>query len=274
MTAFLSFEWLKLTKRWMPRVILAMIAGLMILAFWGMGSRGHEVPNLLLPRGWLLALLFTSFFAPFFWPVLGGSWAGNEYGWGTIRMILTRRPYRVQHVLAALLVLVGGLAIAMLVVLIVGTLAGIAASFFTHKDTFVSAAFDNAYPATLLKSFLAAWYVSAFFLTLGYGFAIIFRSAAVGIGVGIGSSLAEFILRGIFNGLGGAWQNIADHFPVVYTNDFVTQVARSGLAAGTDAASRSPGAPSAGQSMLAITIYLAALLIVTLAVVRTRDVTA
>jgi hypothetical protein len=274
MTAFLSSEWLKLTKRWMPRVILGMIAGLMILAFWGQGTRVSEQVNLLLPRGWLVALLFTSFFAPFFWPVLGGSWAGNEYGWGTIRMVLTRRPYRVRNVLAAQFVLMAGLALAMLCVLIVGTLAGVAVAIFTHNSTFVSGAFDGSYLATLLKTLLAAWYVSSFFLILGFACATIFRSAAVGIGVGIGSSLAEFILRGIFNRLGGIWKDIADHFPVVYTNDFVTRVAHSGLVPGTDLASVNQGAPSAGQSMTAITIYLAVFLIATLVVVRNRDVTA
>jgi ABC-2 type transport system permease protein len=274
MTPYLSFEWLKLTKRWMPRVILLLIAALMVLAFWGQGTRAGDQVNLILPRGWLAALIFTSFFAPFFWPVLGGSWAGNEYGWGTIRMVLTRRPYRLLYVLAAMVILMAGLALAMLLVLVVGTLAGIGVAIFTQNSGFVSSAFDGAYVGTLLKTFVAAWYVSSFFLILGYTMATLFRSAAVGIGVGIGSSLAEIILRGIFNRLGGNWREIANHFPVVYTNDFVSRVAHSGLVSGTEMSSISPDAPGAVQSLIAITVYLAALVIVTLVVVRTRDVTA
>jgi hypothetical protein len=81
-------------------------------------------------------------------------------------------------------------------------------------------------------------------------------------------------LRGIFNRLGGHWKDIADHFPVVYTNDFVTRVAHSGLVPGTDLSSVGPNAPSAGQSITGITLYLAVLMIATMVVVRTRDVTA
>ena len=112
MSAYLSFEWLKLSKRWMPRVILALVLALLIIFFWGQSTRLEDRPDLVLPRGWLTAMIFFSFAAPFFWPVLGGSWAGNEYGWGTIRTILTRRPYRMEHVLAALAILLAGLLVA------------------------------------------------------------------------------------------------------------------------------------------------------------------
>ena len=82
MIAYASFEWLKFSKRWMPRVIVLLSLALIVLAFWGQSTHteGGDLPNLFLPRGWLAALTFCSFFAPFFWPVLGGSWAGNEYG--------------------------------------------------------------------------------------------------------------------------------------------------------------------------------------------------
>ena len=63
MTAYLSFEWLKLTRRWMPRIILLLVATLTVLVFWGQGSRIDRVPDVVLPRGWLAALLFSAFFA-------------------------------------------------------------------------------------------------------------------------------------------------------------------------------------------------------------------
>jgi len=67
MMAYLSFEWLKLSKRWMPRIILALLLGLTLVGFWGQASRISGRPDMLLPRGWLAALSFCSFFAPFFW---------------------------------------------------------------------------------------------------------------------------------------------------------------------------------------------------------------
>ena len=110
MTAYLSFEWLKFQKRWMPRVIVVLLIALTVFAFWGQGTKVDGRANLFMPRGWLAALSFCSFFAPFFWPVLGASWAGNEYGWGTLRAVLTRRPSRIEHFTAALVVLIVGVA--------------------------------------------------------------------------------------------------------------------------------------------------------------------
>ena len=274
MSAYFSFEWLKFSRRWMPRVILVLMLGLIAVAFWGQATRVAELGNLVLPRGWLMTLIYASFFAPFFWPVLGGSWAGNEYGWGTIRLVLTRRPFRIEHALAALAVLVVGVGIALLATLIVGTAAGILVGVLTQSHAFASGVLDATFLATLLKGFLSAWYVAAFYLVLSYAAATIFRSAAVGIGIGIGSTLAQFVLRGIFFGLGGTWRNVADHFPVMYTNDMARLVVHSALVPGTEIAHVDPSLPSAGQSVAVLAIYMAALLIVTFVALRTRDVTA
>ncbi len=131
-----------------------------------------------------------------------------------------------------------------------------------------------AFIGTVVKCFLTAWFVAAFYLVLAYAAATIFRSAAVGIGVGIGSTLAEFVLRGIFDRLGGHWNDVASHFPVVYSNDVATRVASSGLIAGSNLASVDSSAPSAGISILALGIYMAIFLAITMAAVRSRDVTA
>ncbi|GAC1470357.1 MAG: hypothetical protein PVSMB7_21000 [Chloroflexota bacterium] len=218
-------------------------------------------------------MIFCSFFAPFFWPVLGGSWAGNEYGWGTIRMILTRRPYRIQYAMTSLAVLTAGLAIALVVILVTATIAGSIVALVTGHSVFTAGVFNASFLSTLAKSFVTAWYVATFFLVLAYAAATIFRSAAVGIGIGIGSTLAQFILRRILESLGGVWKDIAQHFPVMYTNDLTTLVASSGLVPGSNLASVSPGSPSAGQSVLAIAIYMCICLIATCMTIRLRDVT-
>lgn len=274
MTAYLSFEWLKLSRRWMPRIILLMMLGLLAIFFWGQGTRVNDQPNLILPRGWLTALLFGSFFAPFFWPVLGGSWAGNEYGWGTIRMVLTRRPFRLQQVAAALTILLVALGLALLVILVVGSAAGFLVSLFIGSSTFTSSVFGGDFLATLGKGFLSAWYVGAFYLILAYAAATIFRSAAVGIGFGIGATLAQVVLRGIFVALGGTWRDIANHFPVIYTNDLTRQVVASQMAPGTGFSTVDPAVPGVTESVLAIAVYIAILLAATVVAVRNRDVTA
>jgi ABC-2 type transport system permease protein len=274
MIAYMSFEWLKLTKRWMPRIILFLMLCLTVLVFWGQGSRLENQGDLFLPRGWLAALIYASFFAPFFWPVLGGSWAGNEYGWGTIRMILTRRPYRIQHALGALSILLIGVALALVAMLLVGSVAGFLVGVLTGNGGFTSGVLSGEFLGTVLKSFLAAWYVGAFYLILAYTAATVFRSAAVGIGIGIGSTLAEVVLRGIFTELGGTWKDIAQHFPVVYTQDMARLVAAPQLIPGTSMASVGSDLPGIGESTIVLAIYMAILLAITLVALRTRDVTA
>lgn len=273
MTAYLSFEWLKLSKRWMPRIILILLLGLLAVGFWGQGSRGETPVNLFLPRGVLSALVYSALFAPFFWPVLGGSWSGNEYGWGTIRMVLTRRPHRIEQALAALIVLLVGLVIALIGVLLVGVVAGALVGVLTGNSAYVSGVLTGSFAGTLIKTFLAAWYVGAFYLILSYACATIFRSAAVGIGAAIGSSLAEFVLRRIFIDLGGFWATIANHFPVLYTSDLATRVASAGLVPGYRP-TYDPAAPGIQESLIALGIFIAVLLVATVGTVRARDITA
>jgi ABC-type transport system involved in multi-copper enzyme maturation permease subunit len=274
MTAYLSFEWQKFSKRWMPRVILLMMLALTVLVFWGQATRIHGRGNLLLPRGWLAALAFSSFFGPFFWPVLGGSWAGNEYGWGTIRSILTRRPARATQALTALAVLLSGVLLGLIAILIIATGASLLVASFTGNASWTSGLFDGSFAATMLKGMLTAWYVSSFYLLLAYAAAVIARSAAVGIGFGIGSTLAEIVLRELFSSLGGVWNTIAEHFPFVYSQSMITRVVGSQLIPGTNLARVAPNTPDATQSLIALAIYAAILLAVLVGAVRMRDVTA
>jgi len=162
----LSFEWFKLSKRWMPRVVMVMLMGVIVLAFWGTSTRASNVGNLLLPRGWLTSLIFASFVAPFLWPVLGASWGGNEYGWGTIRMVLTRRPFRMQHVLGALAVLLFGLALALLVAAVASTVLAIIVAVATRQTAYTSSLLTGTFIATFCKAYLSAWVVASFYLLL------------------------------------------------------------------------------------------------------------
>jgi ABC-2 type transport system permease protein len=274
MSAYLSFEWLKLSKRWMPRVILIMLLAITVLAFWAQATRLEGRGNLLLPRAWLAALAFCSFFAPFFWPVLGGSWAGNEYGWGTIRSILTRRPARATQALTALAVLLIGVLIALVAILIVATGASVLVASFTGNPSWTSGLFTGTFAMTMLKGLVTAWYVSTFYLLLAYAAAVITRSAAVGIGFGIGSTLAEIVLRELFSSLGGVWNTISDHFPFIYSQDMITRVVGPQLIPGTRLSRVAPGTPSAEQSLIALAIYAAILLVVLIGAVQRRDVPA
>ena len=274
MTTLLAFEWLKFARRWMPRVVVLLLSGLTFVAFCALSASAGERGDLFLPRGWLAALSFSSFFAPFFWPLLGGSWAGNEYGWGTIRAILTRRPDRIAHALAALAILLAGVALGVLAILVAGSVAGLLIALLNGHDLVTPGVWSGAFLGTLLAGALTAWYVSAFYLLVAYAAATVARSAAVGVGVGLGATLAQYVLRSIFTGLGGVWREVAQHFPIVYANSMITRVVGPQLLPGTALATARSYEPSVGQSLVALALYGALCLVVALAAVHMRDVTA
>lgn len=271
MSALLAAEWLKLRHRWMPRVLVAIMLVIIGLLFWGTATSRQQRPDLLLPHAWVVGLLFSATVAPFIWPILGGSWAGNEYGWGTVRMVLSRRPNRAQFVLAGLLILSAFVALALVAALLFSTLASVVVALLTGNPLFVGDQFTGTLLVTVLKVFLAAWYVLLFYLALSYAAGTLFRSGAVGIGVGIGITLADLIVTGIFFNLGGRWRDIARHFPAVYTQVLPTRAMDGVLTKGfSDLGSNAPGV---GETIVALGIYIAVPVLLALVLLRFRDIT-
>lgn len=271
MINLLAAEWLKLSKRWMPRVLALIMLTLIALIFWGIGTSDQRI-NDVLPRGWLVALFLASSIAPFLWPILGGSWAGNEYGWGTVRMILSRRPDRIQWAMAAITALIISVLFALVAAILTGTLAGIVVALLTNHSVFDTTGLQSGYALILIKMFFATWYVVSFYVILAYAAGTIFRSGAVGIGTGIGATVAQLVVFGIFQGLGGVWKTIGEHFPYAYGNALINWVASEGTtSAFTNGLANTPGI---GECVIGIAIYIAILLAVTLVLVRNRDVTA
>ena len=102
-------EWLKIRKRRALQVLLLLIVGINILSSYGLsywlyrGAQGGVTPwggiaeqSLLdlLPGKLIQQALVGSFFASVLTLILGVLVAGSEYGWGTLKTVLTRRPSR------------------------------------------------------------------------------------------------------------------------------------------------------------------------------------
>jgi hypothetical protein len=270
MKYLLAAEWLKLRKRWMMRIVVGLTLVIIALIFWGVGTSSDRI-NLIPPRGLVPALFFAGSFAAFIWPVVGGSWAGNEYGWGTIGTILSRRPNRIEFTVAALLMLMLAVFLALLLILLLGIVAGGIVAVATGHPFFTTSGLPNGFGTIFVKCFLVAFFVIGFYVLLSYAFGTIFRSSAFGVGAGIGISVAQLIIMGIFFGIGGAWREIGHHFPFAYQNGLITRI----TAEGTTQSFINPGrdAPGISESLIGLTIYAAILLAVTLYLIRIRDVT-
>lgn len=272
MIGLLRADWRKLLHRWMPRILILILIAIVVLVFFGISSRARFRPDLVLPDGLVVALSLAAGFAAFIWPILAGSWAGGEYGWGTVRMVLTRQPSRVEFTLSGLIVVLLTVGIGLLLVLAAGAVAG---SIIGAVDNVAAAAHPPGANGTavFVKLFFAAWYTSAFYAVLAYAAGAVFRSAPAGIGLGIGFAVAQAAVSGIFSALGDPWTSIAQHFPDAYTTALTSRLANE-LIKGGPLGRVSSTAPSIPTSLVALAIYFAILLGVMLAVAYRRDVTA
>ena len=111
-------------------------------------------------------------------------------------------------------------------------------------------------------------------MLLAYAASIVFRSAAAGVAVGVGTTLLQVIGIGILFNAGGFWATIAHHLPLEYTQNLVGNVAAPAFLPGSPLSRVNPTDPSIGQSIIALGVMMAALLAVTFISVRERDVTA
>lgn len=267
MMGLLRADLLRMRKRWMVRIVLLILLLIVALILFGIGHDRPTRAQVVFPYSMAAALLFSSSLSSFLWPVIAGNWAGNEYGWGTIRLILARRPSRVAMVLAALTAIMVVVIIGLLLVVLLGAAGGLILGAFTPSGHTVPSDFG----ATLVKIFLADCYGALFYVLLAYAAGTVFQSAAAGIGLGIGFAVAQTVLSGIFAALGGVWKTAAEHLPEAYLTALPQRLASPDLGPLFGAGGRS--GPGVGTAILGIGIYCAILLALTLVVVSRRDVT-
>lgn len=271
MIGFLRSDWRKLRQRWMPRILILILLAIVVLVFLGISSRARFRSDLVMPGGLIVALSLGAAFAAFIWPILAGSWSGNEYGWGTIRMALTKEPNRIAFSLSGLIVVLITVGVGLILVLIVGAIASSVVSAATHAVAATPPPGANA-TNVIIKMFFGAWYASAFYVVLAYAAGAIFRSPAAGIGIGIGFAVAQSAVSGIFGALGDPWKIFALHFPDAYTTALTSRLANELVVRGP-LARVAPHAASIQVSIFALAIYIAILVGLMLAVVQRRDIT-
>ncbi len=270
MGALIGAEWVKLKHRWMPRIIALILFAIVALLFWAIGT-GANRTDLIFPRGMLAALLAAGFVASFLWPILSGAWAGNEYSWGTLRMVLSRRPNRIQYLAASLGILVVFVIITMVVTMALSLIEGAVVAGLTGHSAVFTAGLGSSFTLVLLKTFVATIYVACFYLVLAFAAGTIFQSPAAGIGIGIGFSIAQEVVFGIFTALRGPWKVIADHFPSSYAGSLPQRIATESIKA---FGGQNAGTPSVPESIIGLAIYIGILVALTVIVVQRRDVTA
>ncbi len=281
MISLISAEMLKIRKRratWIMFGILVAFAAFFLMAIRpiiaadeGRGSVEFLAANLVmrLPMGFGILVRLIYALGQFILIVFAGLVVGSEYGWGTVRQVMARGASRNRYLTAKLAAILVSIVIAMIVALIVGT------GFMAIGDLLVDS-LDPDFPAgfagDLTGDALRTLAVLVVFAALAFCIAILTRSAAGGLGLGLGWIFIETIFTGIFSLFGGIWADISGYF--------LTNLARGVMAANQLDVGRffgGGGGPGVFdrdplEAGLLLALYVAVLLAISVWVFNRRDI--
>jgi ABC-2 type transport system permease protein len=192
---------------------------------------------------------------------------GGEYGWGTLKTILTQGPSRMAVFAGKLAAVGAALAVAVLVIFGVGALStagiGLAESQPLHWPG----------AAALAEGVGSAWLILAMWAAFGALFAFAFRSVALPIGLGVIWIIAiENLVSSVADNLLTSLQGLRDVLPGANAGSLVWTLAK----ATGDPGSLAPGvndAVSGPRAVLTLTAYLVVFVLAGALAMRRRDVT-
>lgn len=207
------------------------------------------------------------FFGGVFALMLGVLALGSDYGWDTIKTLLTQRSGRVRLLLAKVAAIAAWLVPFVLALFIFGAAAsyGIALA----ED----AAVDWPSAWELVRASAAGWFVLATWAALGVLLAVLSRGTALAIGLGI---LYTFVIEGLFSALAGevSWLDPVVDFLLranAYSLVVALGVPIEGLADNGPGGFFGPFADG-GQAILVLSAYLTGFLVLSTINFRRRDV--
>ena len=84
------WEWFKLRRRWVPWILLGFVLVIVQLLFWLVATLSDDVSYRSPAENIANGLGFSAFFGPFIAVILAAAVIGGEYGWGTLRPVLSK----------------------------------------------------------------------------------------------------------------------------------------------------------------------------------------
>ena len=206
------WEWFKLRRRRLPWILLFVSVLLLQITFWSayalfrvgddvaLGDGGTASVSgaflelLAFPNNAVIGLAISHGFSIILIMILAASLTGTEYGWGTVRTVLTRGAGRWQ-LLASKLLLVALLGVG---ALIVGALS-MALSSFIASLTLEGGNWlaESADWAEVARIFGKAIFGLLPYVALGLFFAVLTTSSGAAIGLSLGYAVAEGIVISI-----------------------------------------------------------------------------
>ena len=218
----------------------------------------------------LVGTLMAGF--PFFGGVLalmlGVLAVGSEYGWGTLKTLLTQGPGRL-HVFGAKLI---ALAIALVAfVLSVFAVGAIASYAIAARE---GATLDSPSTWLLLRGLAAGWLVLAAWTAFGVLLGVLSRGTALATGIGI---LYALVIEGLLSAL-ASQVSVIDRLVEFFLRANAYSLVNALGVSADDIADNGPGSFSgpfvdAAQALLVLGSYTVAFLVLAAWLLRRRDVT-
>jgi ABC-2 type transport system permease protein len=200
--------------------------------------------------------------------IFGGLAVGSEYGWGTLKTILTQRHSRLRVYAGKLLALAAMVLAGVLIMFAVGALtSGVIATIESKPLDFPAA-------TELARGLGGAWLILATWCAFGALLGFVFRSVALPVGVGAVWVLGiEGLISGVAGSLLPSLQGLRDLLPGVNAGSVVWVLTSL---AGGNPAEVAPGvtdAVSGTRGAVTLAAYLAAFAVAGALLLRRRDVT-
>jgi ABC-type transport system involved in multi-copper enzyme maturation permease subunit len=276
MRDLVAMESLKLRKRLMTQIVFGLITvgTIFFMSIGYLTSRTNEYASPIERQDQLNGFLLPEVFANLS-SVIGGlgsillvmlaaSMIGSEYGWGTVRVLVSSGVSRSRLLTAKLLAMIEAIVLFVASGLVAGLVGSLAITFVGGHE--LSTTWLNG--QTLGDIAMIALRLVFLLLVpalVGFTVALVTRSLAVGIAVGIGFQIAEQILSAVLNSIGNFGERVRDLL-------FTTNLAAIDQYNEIGTPEVSADLPGVWQAVALLTLYTAIMLAVSFIVFRRRDI--
>ena len=187
------WEWFKLRRRWVPWILLGFVLVVNQLIFWLVATLTDDISYQSTSENIANGLGFSAFFGPFVAVILAAVVVGGEYGWGTLRPVLSKGAGRWQLLASKVSVVVLFTAALLIILCITVTISGfIAEAVLTAPET--TEPYGDISALDLLALYGRMLYAFLPYVTLALFLVVLTGSNGVGVALSMGYYIAETII--------------------------------------------------------------------------------
>lgn len=187
------WEWFKLRRRWVPWILIGFVMVIQQLIFWLVAVFGEDLSYQSTSENIANGLGFAAFFGPFVAVILASVVVGGEYGWGTLRPVLSRGAGRWQFLASKVAVVVLFTAALLILMSIAVTISGFIAEAVLTPTEGVEP-YGDISALDLLALYGRMLYAFLPYITLALFLVVLTGSNGVGIGLSLGYYIGEGVI--------------------------------------------------------------------------------